>query len=324
MTVDAGEPIVKLPDGRPVLVPTLGASFTLEMLTADDVPILEEVNAMVLDWIGPELRWTLNSSVTKLERFRPDDLDFVTLHPSQLQTPAQYEDPAQHEMEMLIEMNLHNELGMFCHSGKEGREGAPYSYRFYSRIRWMPPDPAYQPCATMRITVPVGWPLDDFRRRVCDIASKLRLRWGCAGYTYSGYAIDFYEEVNAGIYAHARRHVGYDTGFYVPHMAEWHLWLRSVNWLTFLGPSFVGELAKRKVLLASNDLVQVTGAGDNLVLQAGLAPQEGDINRLDVPRAYRRLDEMVRPLRASSDIDFYEPWTEQTTESWLRRFERRI
>jgi len=108
-------------------------------------------------------------------------------------------------------------------------------------------------------------------------------------------------------------------------MTEWHLMIRSVNWLTFLGPAFVSELAKRKALLASNDLVTVSKAGDNnLVLQAGPMPQEGDINRLQVPAAYRRADEMVRPMRARQDIDFYEPWTEATTKAWLRRFERRI
>jgi hypothetical protein len=228
-------------------------------------------------------------------------------------------------MELLIEMNLHTEFGMFCHSGVEARQGAPTSYRFYSSIHWLPTDGYYEPCATMRITVPVGWPVADFRRRVEEIGAKLRLRWGCAGYTYSGYAIDFYEEVNSGIYAHARRHVGYDPGFYVSFMPEWHLMIRSVNWLTFLGPAFVSELAKRKALLASNDLVTVSKAGDNnLVLQAGPMPQEGDINRLQVPAAYRRADEMVRPMRARQDIDFYEPWTEATTKAWLRRFERRI
>ena len=60
--------------------------------------------------------------------------------------------------------------------------------------------------------------------------------------------------------------------------------------------------------------------GDAIVLQAGDAPEPGDVNRLDVPMSYRRADQMVRPVRARAG-NFSMPWDERTTEEWLTRFE---
>lgn len=323
--VDTGAPLCEVPPGIPVVYACLGASFFLESLVEADAERLEEANALIQQWFGAELKWTLNSSVVRVEPYRDDDLEFVSAYPTELRVPMTHAgDPDVHADEVLVAMDAHTEFGMFCHGGAEHNFASPYSYRFWSEICWMPRGEIFETCPVLRITVPLTWPKDDFREKVTAIASKLRLRWGVAGHTYSGYAIDFWSEVHNAIHAHARRFSGYDPAFYVSFMRRWFHELRTVSWLTMLGPAFVADLRAKNKVLESNRLVTVSQLGENVLLQAGDKPEEGDRNRLDLPKAYQRADEMVRPKRARSTVDFLEPWSEASTEEWLCRFEKRV
>ena len=87
------------------------------------------------------------------------------------------------------------------------------------------------------------------------------------------------------------------------------------------GP-ILDELGARGGLGASRLSTQAA-SGDGVVIQAGGAPERGDVNRRQVPPAYREVDALVRPLRAASGVDlpFFAPWDEGSIERWLRRFE---
>lgn len=304
----------------PALYPCLGICLHLESFTPDDVPRLEEVNGLVLDWLGERMRWTLNSAVTRFEPFRPEDLDYVTLYPEHLEVPKSYPVGTQeHVNEQLVERLKHTDFGMFCHGGQSKSHASPFAYRFYSEICWLADSDVFPTCPVLRLSVPMDWPLDDFYARATTIAGKLRLRWGNAGLSYSGNAIDFWNDVHEGIYQHARRYPGYDPAFYVGFMEEWFRELRTVSWLTWLGPEFRAMVGP----LESDSQVRVQDLGDSLLLQAGSAPLAGDANRRDIPKAYARADQMVRAVRAKQDKNFLHPWSERLTERWLRRFELR-
>jgi hypothetical protein len=106
---------------------------------------------------------------------------------------------------------------------------------------------------------------------------------------------------------------------------RWHDEIRTVSWLTFLGPAFVERLAQKTgAKLERRGQVEVFPLGDAVVLRAGARPDPGDQNRLRLPPAYVQADEMVRPLRARSGVDFMPPWSPADTEKWLQRFEKRI
>ncbi|KYF49763.1 hypothetical protein BE04_24720 [Sorangium cellulosum] len=324
--VPPGDPLVVGTSGMPVLYSTLGAYFQLESLTPEDVEVLEAVNGLVKDWFGEELRWTGTSVFHNVRPFAPDDLELISCHALQLArgSPVAGAPPdvlltyAQEDAARI------DEFEVAMHGGPESGSPWPYAYRFYAIIPEFKPQAHFSSAAMLRITVPDRWPLDDFLRRVSAIAATLRLRWGAAGFMYSGWEYYQYNTTQRAVYAHARRFPGYDTGYYDRPMLEWHGALRTVNWLTFLGPELAAALKARGSPLRSTPRVQVVPAGANVMLRAGETPERGDTNRLYLPRAYVEADEMIRPVRARSCLNFGRPWTEQSTQDWLQRFEKRL
>jgi hypothetical protein len=324
--VRIGQPLVVAATGEPALYETLGAAFHLESLRPDDEPALEEVHALLDAWIGSELRWSLSTTIGELERFRQVDFEYVTSYPSLLE--VEHEDPTDPELvatESYVAGASRTEFGLACKGGDDEAHSSPYTYDFFSEVVDAPADPLLSTCAVLRLTVPLAWPLADFYDRIVGIASRLRLRWGAAGLMYSSWDIDYPEEVENGIYAHARRYSGYDVGFHVTHMADWHDRMRTVSWLTFLGPVFAARLRDAGYDLEAPDAsVQVFAAGASTVIRAGAQPDPGDLNWSRLPRSYVIADAMVRSLRAGADKNFYGPWTEATTVKWLKRFEKRL
>ena len=54
----AGTPLLEGSSGIPIVYRALGVYFHLEPIGPDDVPALDEVNALVLDWIGSRWKYT--------------------------------------------------------------------------------------------------------------------------------------------------------------------------------------------------------------------------------------------------------------------------
>lgn len=324
--VPPGEPLVGGTADMPVLYSVLGAYFQLERLAPEDVEALETVNGLVQDWIGEELRWTGTSVFHNVRPFARDDLELIACHPLQLTrgvplTGAPPEVLLIYAQEAAATID---EFEVALHGGPHAGMAWPYSYRFFAVVPEFKPEERFSTAAMLRITVPDQWPLDDFLRRVSAIAAILRLRWGAAGLTYSGWEYYQYNATLRAIHAHARRFPGYDTGFYNRQMLTWHEGLRSINWLTFLGPGLAAALEAKGRALRSSSAVEVVPIGVNVMLRAGDIPERGDINRLHLPRAYIEADEMVRPVRARSCLNFGLPWTDETTQGWLQRFEKRL
>jgi len=324
--VPPGEALVLGTANMPVIYSVLGAYFQLERLTPDDVERLDAVNTLVNDWFGAELRWTGTSVFHNVKPFAPDDLELISCHPLQLArgvktTGAPPEVLLIHAQEAAATID---EFEVALHGGPHAGMAWPYSYRFFALVPEFVPEERFSTAAMLRITVPDQWPLDDFLKRVSAIASLLRFRWGAAGLTYSGWEYYQYNATLRAIHAHARRFPGYDAGFYNRQLLTWHEALRTINWLTFLGPSMLHALEERGGRLQNSPLVQISTVGAGMMLRAGDEPERGDINRLNLPRAYVEADAMVRPLRARSCLNFGVPWTEETTIGWLERFEKRL
>jgi hypothetical protein len=326
MTVEAPPPLVT--SGRaPVLHGVLGAAFHLERLLPDDEDRIAAANALILEWIGESLRWTLNSRIGIEEPFDAADLEFASAYPSSLGVTPHGDSDIPDVFLLSLDLNARRraDMGLACHGGEKRLWASPYSYRFFAEVLGADDTPQLIAPAVLRVTVPATWPLDDFERRVAQIAALLRLRWGAAGLTYSAWETQQYKQAMEGMYAHARRYPGYDVGLYVAWMEEFHFELRTVSWLTFLGKPLAAGLTKSgKHLPRSDSQVLVFRAGDHIGLKAGAAPEAGDLNRLSIPRAYMRADELVRPIRARKGLNFYESWTEATTAEWLCRFEKRL
>ncbi len=306
----------------PYLYPALVVFLHLESFVPEDAPRLARVADLVRDWIGESLRYTRNSRVARVEPFRAEDLDYMAEYPETLAFEAEGgpSDDAFLAAGLIAAARRHD-FGLACHAGRHPFDASPTTFRFWAEVPGFGPAPRLRTRATLKLSVPVDAPLDDFRARTTEIASSLRLRWGAAGLGYSGNEVQWYKQSDAAIHAHARRHPGYDVGLYVAHGAEFHEWIRTVNWLTFLGPALLARLAAPP---RPTRLVAVEAAGDATLLVAGACPEGGDVNRVRWPAAYLEADQIVRPVRAREGVSFYEAWTEATTGEWLRRFEKRL
>jgi hypothetical protein len=340
MPLPASPPVLLLSpkSGRPALYTALGAVFHLDALTPEDAAVLAEINLEVSGWFGAELKQSLHTAWPFSEAFRPEVLDYIPCYAESLARPDPPEEHDRRLAENLLFGGTYGDFSLITNGASEETAASPFGYRFSSVMRLVgvgdpavrednvTADPNIHTCAVLVITVPVSWPVPDFLARITAIASKLRLRWGAAGYTYADWDVTAPEQVDAATYGHARRFVGYDLANYAPFWAEWYYRIRTVNWLTFLGADFVTAIEQLdQKPLASRGEVVATPVGSSLLLRAGEFPEEGDMNRLRMPRAYVEADAMVRPLRASSGLDFKGPrWDGRTTTQWLRRFEAQL
>ncbi|WP_437603813.1 type VI immunity family protein [Sorangium sp. So ce590] len=322
----APEPLARLANRTPIVYGALGAVLHLEPLAAEDEARLDAVNDMVWDWIGPALTHVSLSCAERPEAVRRAHLDYISTHGANLGVPPV---PGGGPEDQRISAHLvrlgRDEMSVVCSGSRDPFEASPYSYRFWAEIGDLPEgsDALHLTAhAVLHLTVPETWPLADFHARICAIAAKLRLRWGAAGYTFSDCEAQNYQAPAAAIYAHARRYWGYDVAEYVRLTEAFHRRIRTVSWLTWLGPSMLDELRAGGGLGAPR-LSTWTASGDGVLIQAGGAPERGDVNRRQVPPAYREVDALVRPLRAAggADLQFFAPWDERSIERWLRRFE---
>jgi hypothetical protein len=322
--VPTGEPIGRIDGGTPSAYGALGAVFHLELLSPADEERLDLVNDLVWSWFGGELRWTLLSSGDDPEPARRSHIDHISTYPATLEGPLMPDPELQVAANVMQAFGRADDSGL-AHGGASPGSISPYSYRFWCEIGAPRPDsPSLAAVAALEITVPEEWPLADFYARITQIAAALELRWGAAGYTYSVNELSEPDAAREAVYAHARRYPGRDTRVYIRNMDVFYVQIRTVNWLTFIGPAMVKELESLGRRLEGTPQVAVEPLGSAVMLRAGAQPERGDINRLRIPPAYREADAMVRPLRAREGIDFLPPWDEATTSEWLTRFERRV
>ena len=315
----------------PVLHGVLGAILHLELLRPDDEERLERACERLWEWLGPELTFANLSCADHTETVRRTHLEYVSSYARGLAVP-----PAPHSDEQAMHNRFaaHGRTDFFvlCAGADDPGRSSPHSIRFWAEIG-IPPDdermlPAY---AALQFTVPETTPIALFRDQVLAVASELRLRWGTAGFTYSQLDLAPGRQAEEAQFAHARRFPGYDLPAYVQLVVPFYRRLRSVSWLTFVGAELAAELATlgRPLVAgaagAGGQVAVEELGGGTVMLQAGAAPQRGDVNRLTIPSAYCEADALVRPIRSDgTGVRFFHPWDDDSTVRWLRRFEQRV
>ena len=314
LSIESGAPLAET-NGIPLIYSTLGAFFHLEPIEPEDEARFDRVNALVLNWFGSRLRWVSAPFLSGLPPFRPADLDYISGYCRTLELP---QEPA--EREAVIDFHFgRNDYSVECIGGKGGAHASPYCYEFWSTFAEAS-GARFQACPVLSLTVPDTWPPDDFAARITAIASELRLRWATAGLTYDTRSLHESKITQKTMFAHARRHWGYDVPEYLLYTVRFLDEIRSINWLTFLGPALAERLREEGKELVSAGPLEISAAGDALRIRAGARPEAGDVNRLQIPAAYQAADALVRPVRSSGGQVFYGLWTRDQTVEWLQRF----
>ena len=321
---------ILLRGGIPRLFEALGVTFDLEDLRPPDADRLARVNAMVKDWFGPHLRQTNHALYDEIAPFRPEDLEYVEMF-------AHNGAPI-HTKDQLWGWRYRSGFSLAVNGATDSAHASPWSYSFVQTERedTLEETPEREvpehrgskklikaigriaPIASaLRLTVPADWPLADFRARVLAIADELRLRWAAAGLTYAHWMAFDPAPVGKALGAHAKKHPGFDVGYDRTGLELFHDQLRTVQWLTVLGPN----LSARVEVTPTEHLRVETRAG-GLVVQAGDAPQRGDTNRRKVPVAYAEADRAMRAVRGSDGSKLgWMGFSRETATAWLRRFE---
>ncbi|MDB5215869.1 MAG: hypothetical protein JWO86_3796 [Myxococcaceae bacterium] len=316
------EPIARSAAGTPLAFAALGFAFHLEPLAPADGEGLAKACDRIAAACGTSLRWTWSSVHGEVERFDHAALDLIASYPAQLVVPpdvASLADARARAGAMAMTAAHFDKFGVACHGGPERNVASPFTLRFFASTT--ADGDALRADAMLMVTLPLATPTAELAALATGVAGDLRIRWGAAGFTYGAWELDRYGETRDAVYAHARRYPGFDVGQHATWMRAFHDRVRTVSWLTFLGKDLTGALRAAGDSLASDDLVAIEPCGEGVMIRAGARPEPGDTNRRRLPAAYARVDRRVRAVRAAEGLHFYAPWSNATTEQWLRRFE---
>lgn len=126
------------------------------------------------------------------------------------------------------------------------------------------------------------------------------------------------------------KHPCLDTFFPHTYSEQFTYNIASINWLTVLHDDFVERIGGAATLSTLGDECTVSAYSGGYTIQAGPRPEIGDKDKLDVPQAYRNVQECLLPLyrpikpRESSYESFFRPSdcslpATPRYEQWLQR-----
>ena len=130
------------------------------------------------------------------------------------------------------------------------------------------------------------------------------------------------------VYALAQRFPGLEVDYPVHQVIHLKEGIKGVNWLTVLGNKWVEEVGGRGHLREqlSGDFVFYDYV-EGLIIQAGPHPQFGDVSRKNVPKQYRILSRLLKPIRVDYPVALQHTHSNQDsmdkerTSEWFARFD---
>jgi hypothetical protein len=166
---------------------------------------------------------------------------------------------------------------------------------------------------------------------------NLVLHWCQTLKPHTGYAgLGFIQSIDRAeklrtvqqVYGLAKRFPGLEVDH--PRIIYLHIGakMKGVNWLTILSDSCLESLGGRTAVLSRlDDGYQVFEYEGGVMIQAGPTPQPGDVNRRNIPIYYRKLSQILKPLRmvfpeGHSFIRVAGRDGSEVTNEWLARFDK--
>ena len=182
----------------------------------------------------------------------------------------------------------------------------------------------------LQLVLPMHWldtRLGTFPRLALRFAEIMQPYHGYGGYGFGEPSdLALRDAAQPDIHAMAQRFPGVEVDRPVRHLPYLAVGIKGVNWLTVLGQHWVaaigGEAHLRSLL---DERFLFHRYDDGLIIQAGPAPQLGDVNQYLWPDAYTALSRVLRPIRISKhgSFDNYgeHRFTAETTLEWLGRLD---
>jgi hypothetical protein len=286
----------------------VGLSMTLYVRPWDEAGRLAFTTAVDrhLLRVGSHLRWAILPPPIGQKRY-------------DVQSPLRIADHA-------VTLPPDTQLSFEAHSGERVDEAGHYSvavaFPFARRRR----------LGFVSVTVPVSWLVDEgtgaFQELVLDWCKAVQPVHGYAGLSLihnPNYAI--LRSAERYLFPLVERFPGLDYDVPTDHVRFCGKGIKSVNWLTVLSDDLLDPVGGRNGLEQSltNTTAAIRSYDGGVIVQAGPVPLLGDRDRNDVPKSYRAVGAVLKPLRADypdgiiatpDGID-----AEQFAQSWLARFD---
>jgi hypothetical protein len=159
-----------------------------------------------------------------------------------------------------------------------------------------------------------------FRDLAMGVARALPFRSGHAGLGLAYDRGDPEWKRDEQLAAWNRRYRGLDVGSpdcSAPFASER---VRGVNWLTMLDHDLLGKVGGRGAVEAIGPDVRLHDLEHGVAIQAGDAPQLGDVNELEDMTSYVKVNRLIKPIRAE---EMYPPhgMNREQAREWLARFD---
>lgn len=103
--------------------------------------------------------------------------------------------------------------------------------------------------------------------------------------------------------------------------------IKGADWITILGDEFLERLGgKQKLIDQLDDNFTFYDYPGGTMIQAGPAPQIGDVKRKHIPRFYKQLGNILKPIRAEMNVTYLKPPlpgidAKEKSEQWFARFD---
>jgi hypothetical protein len=204
----------------------------------------------------------------------------------------------------------------------------PEQYRaLYSALAKTSADDAGKQANCLRLSFPP--PADE--SGIAEFADLCRFVFARVPFLsgYAGYALLFDEdsasftsEAWEAILRIAMRHPGYDVFQYDAGAPFLYFHAKGANWITALGEPFLERFDRlERAAYLRDSRLGVTRTNTSVLIQAGPAPQIGDLNRGDELPLYRQVAKAIEPLTCGAHWPFSRVFDEEKTMRWLKRFD---
>lgn len=98
--------------------------------------------------------------------------------------------------------------------------------------------------------------------------------------------------------------------------------IKGVNWLTMIDDSLVKRLGGQQAIVAQlGEEIAVVNMPWGLLIQAGPMPELGVVNAGQTLPLYRRVNQVLRPVRVAVHMDFGVEFEAARTRNWMTRFD---
>jgi hypothetical protein len=303
--LSVSQPVIRDPDGQ-VLV-RIGLVLTLYFDDGFSASVRSRIGAcleLFLSLCGPQLRWYLPPDAETWSQISPDALARVR--------------------EWFESGTADYSWATSWRSGRTPLEAGEFQFNVLALEGKLPR------LSFLQVILPINWlqtSLGPFPQVAWQFAQILRPFHGYGGLGFAAPSdIALRDAAQPEVYAMARRFPGIEVDRPVGHLFYLAEGIKGVNWLTILGEHWIATMGGVERLRALLDVRFVFHSyGGGLIIQAGDAPETGDVNQRLWPRAYAILARVLRPIRirrhGSFDNAGEHRFTDETTMDWLSRFD---